>query len=199
MTLCKERKIDTRIEALTAIESPCMRDDSSGRKLAAERRCGEADAQMSSTIVVNAVRANEGGGRPSTPGCGPSDERAEPSGASALKARVQSTHSDVTRLTTCERCSTAPGARLSGTSMQPPARVKCIPGLAGACGPVDSCLWRHARQAACADGDSIAIDPSSPTQSTNPVGFPALSDTLRIASPQQNMARRRPCIGARIR
>jgi hypothetical protein len=171
----------------------------SGRKLAAEARCGEADAQMSSTIVVNAVRANEGGGHPSTPGCGPSDERAEPSGASAMKAREQSTHSDVTRLTTFERCSTAPGARLRGTSMQPPARAKWTPGLIRASALVDSCRWRHATQAACAEGDSIAIDPSSPTQSTNPVGLPTLSDTLSIAKPQQKMARRRTCIGVRIR
>ena len=182
-----------------AIDSPCMHDDSSGRQLAAERRCGEADAQMSSTIVVNAVRANEGGGRPSTPGCGPSDERAEPSGASAMKAREQSTHSDFTRLTTCERCSTAPGARLRGTSMQPAARATWTPGLAGASALVDSCRWRQARQAACAEGDSIAIDPSSPTQSTNPVGFPTLSDTLSIANPQQKMERRRPCIDVRVR
>ena len=118
-------------------------DGLSGRKLAAERRCGEADAQMSSTIVVNAVRANEGGGRPSTPGCGPSDEQAEPSGVSAMKAREQSMHSDVTRLTTCERCSTAPGARLRGTSMQPPARAKWTPGLISASAFVDSCRWRR--------------------------------------------------------
>jgi len=154
---------------------------------------------MSSTIVVNAVRANEGGGHPSTPGCGPSDERAEPSGASAMKAREQSTHSDVTRLTTFERCSTAPGARLRGTSMQPPARAKWTPGLISASAFVDSCRWRHATHAACAEGDSIAIDPSSLTQSTNPVGFPRLSDMLSIANPQQKVARRRPCIGVRIR
>jgi hypothetical protein len=29
MTPCKERKIDTRIDALMTIESPCMHDDSS--------------------------------------------------------------------------------------------------------------------------------------------------------------------------